>query len=197
MDRLAKLLQLHRGDPSPTLEFRPPIARLIDADHCMMLTEELREHGTPWTIKKATPTLWQQLPEAPGLYMFVWRPTFKVDLAAPNCDQGQTFAWVLYVGRTGADQSGNRLRSRYKGGYAKYLDGDPAGLWETDQPISREARLCRYLLLQPLEYWWTEIENAERIAILERRLVTMLSPPLNKQGAALRIAGRQNAFREE
>ena len=127
-----------------------------------------------------TPTkrTWEMIPDEPGLYMFVWRPYFRFDVAAGrNIDLEQ----VLYLGQAGAGKYKQAtLRSRYKSGYSKYFPGDPARLWEEHEVIQRHGRLQRYLALRPLEFWFTVIQDRDQIALLEDRLLQLLNPPINQ-----------------
>jgi hypothetical protein len=176
----SKAISLHREDPSPWLPFVLPIDKLMDDAHCRTIGDTLAALGHSWMNKKATEKLWQQLPEEPGLYMFVWAPRLTMNLEKEPT-KPQRFRWVLYVGKTG-DKSAMTLRQRYKGEYSKYVGRDPEVLWNKDEPKGRPARLDRYLRIQPLEYWYMVIHERPKINHLEKRLVALLSPPLNKSG---------------
>jgi hypothetical protein len=54
-------------------------------------------------------------------------------------------------------------------------------LWEDTPTESREQRLSRYLTLRPLEYWFLILDDVRDIEVLERKLIRMLWPPLNRQ----------------
>jgi hypothetical protein len=192
--RLRQCLELHRGSPSPTLRFEPPFDRLMDSQLCAALVSALASYGTPWTQKLATPELWQQIPAAHGLYMFVWRPPLRVSTAEALPDTHVTFPWVLYIGRAGNESGGGTLRDRYKREYMHYVAGDPEALWDAEMPQGREALLRRYLRLQPLEYWWSEVVERSRIVPLEKRLIELLNPPLNVQHRRLVVKSVTPAF---
>ncbi len=188
-------LQMHCDDEWASLTFRPPLLRLLDDDHCQTVCAQLAAAGE-WEIRTAVPDL--QLPSAPGLYMFVWHPELR--LRAAQAPSTRSFPWVLYLGRTGAGSSGNTLASRYRRGYSRYLNGDPGALFERKPPEDRAERLSRYLRLRPLEFWFLEIADQQQIALLEKRLLKLLSPPLNAQHNTSRLPVRSgkpvSAFQE-
>lgn len=170
---------MHRDDPPPMLAFDVPLNYLMDTDHCNMVTEEFKRLGTAWVTRKAVRNLWEQLPKKSGLYMFVWRPTLRFNLeAVPE----MSFSWVLYVGRAGDATSLNTLRDRYRAEYSRYVSGDPGVLWNTSRYADRKDRLRRFLTLTPLEYWYTEVAERDKIQMLEKRILKILSPPLNMAG---------------
>jgi hypothetical protein len=176
-------LALNHTEPTPYLQLKLPVDPLIDERHCQQISESLRLAGKDWECRKATPTLWKQLPTKPGLYMFVWRPSLSFRLAA-DPDRPVIPPYILYVGQAGG-KSNNNLRGRYKGEYAHYVGADPSVLWSTDTGRQvRQERLQRYLTIVPLEYWWSVIEDRDKILQLERRLNYMLSPPLSRVGRA-------------
>lgn len=189
-------LEMHCDDEWATIAFRPPLLRLLDVDHCDVVSKALMAAGE-WEIRTAVPDL--QLPTSPGLYVFVWHPTMA--LMAAQAPRERTFPFILYLGRTGAGTSQNTLASRYKHVYSKYLSGDPAELFSREQPADRAARLSRYLRLRPLEFWYLEIADQNKIAQLEKRLIKILAPPLNSQHNPSRIAVRGGravpAFQEQ
>jgi hypothetical protein len=189
----SRAIALHREDPSPSLPFALPIDKLMDDAHCRHIAEALKSLGGGWMSKKATKDLWRQLPEEPGLYMFVWTPCLSMTLErAP--DNPHRFCWILYIGKTG-DRGAMTLRQRYRSGYAKYVERDPEALWDKQEPKGRAARLARYLRIQPLEYWYIVINDRPKIDQLEKRLVALLSPPLNRTGLPkLQINRPEKAF---
>jgi hypothetical protein len=163
---------------------------LIDAQYCRGLQNDLaRLVESGWEILKATKTAWRMVPDDPGLYMFIWRPTFEFEMAKPGTTPG--VSWVLYVGSAGARHSQNTLRKRYRQEYADLVGGDPDILWGINgDAMTREKRLRRYLSLTPLQYWFTVVPDTAVIADLERRLFAMFAPPLNAIGSLrLRPAG--------
>jgi hypothetical protein len=188
-----RAIALHREDPSPSLPFALPIDRLMDDAYCQNIGGALAAAGSDWMSKKATKELWRQLPEKPGLYMFVWTPCLSMSLEREPANR-HCFRWVLYIGKTG-DSGAMTLRQRYKGGYAKYMERDPEALWDRNEPKGRPARLARYLRIQPLEYWYIVINDRPKIAHLEKRLVALLNPPLNRTGLPkLQVNRPEKAF---
>ena len=180
-DTLGRLILRHRDAPSPGLLVEWELLRLLDRAGCAALEDDLKEIAGPWETYEATERLWQALPDAPGLYMFVWRPPFRLAVADDR-KPGSIFQ-VLYVGQAGAsrDEHGNTLRERYKS-YRKYLRGDPERLWAPGEPVSRNQRLARYLTLRPLEYWFAVVSDRSQVENLESRLTTLLNPPINDRG---------------
>jgi hypothetical protein len=184
---LSELILRHRDSPSPALPMQLPLLRLLDRPGCQMLRDDLAKHGQPWEMRTPAKRTWEMIPDKPGLYMFVWRPWFRFEVAA-----GRTLdlEQVLYLGQAGAGQYRQAtLRGRYKSGYSKYFPGDPARLWDQRDIIQRHDRLESYLTLQPLEYWFTVIEDREEIALLEDRLLQMLNPPINRDRRPKLIRG--------
>jgi hypothetical protein len=177
---LAQTLTLHREDPSPSLNFTLAIDRLMDDDHCRNVSVMLETLGGGWMTKNATRGLWQHLPAKPGLYMFVWAPRLHLPMERTP-GEAEQLKWVLYVGKTG-DKGKMTLRDRYRGEYSKYVGCDPEELWVDGEPEGRAARLGRYLRIHPLEYWYMTIEDRAKIGQLERRLIALLGPPLNRSG---------------
>lgn len=186
---LRQAIALYRDDISATLNFTPCLVKLLDDEHCRMLSKMLFEVGSGWEIRVAQPDLYHQLPMRPGLYMFVWNPAFELTAAIEP--RVRSFPWILYIGQAGAGSSNNTLRNRYKNEYAKHINGDPRDLFARDAPANRAERISRYLRLRPLEYWWKEISDQDAISRLERALVTLLQPPLNSQHNHGRIPVRR------
>lgn len=184
LDRMSAAVALNRESDITPISFQPPLIPLLDVAHCSAWEEELKKHATNWEVRKATPDLWHQIPAVAGLYMFVWRPPLHFQL------EGQTkphsFSWVLYLGLAGGNKSSNTLKARYKGEYAKYLKGDPAELFVKSTAAGRVELMKRWLLLQPLEYWWAEVPDTERLVDLEKQFIKLMAPPLNTQHRKLR-----------
>lgn len=197
-EALRRAIQLHNDDTWATLNFSPCLVRLLDDEHCRMISDILRDVGSAWEVRTAQPDLYQQLPMGPGLYMFVWHPALQ--LMGAYEATARSFPWILYIGQAGGGSSNNTLRDRYKNEYSKLLNGDPGKLFASNAPVNRSDRMKRYLRLRPLEYWWTEIADQQKIPLLEKRLVNLLQPPLNSQHRAGRLPVRKgksiNAFRE-
>jgi len=183
-DPLVRLVHRHRDEPSPTLPAEWALLRLLDRVGTEALTGDLSNVGDPWEAYEATERLWEMLPEKPGLYMFVWRPWFRFDVAETSVTAGPpkpgSVSQILYIGQAGAsdDSQGNTLKQRYKG-YGRYIRADPKVLWTPSQPMTR-PQLSRYLALRPLEYWFTVVDDRSEIKRLESRLLAMFNPPMNK-----------------
>jgi hypothetical protein len=190
---MARAVALNKDEPPATIAFRPPFQLLLDVEHCLAWSSELEAAGQSWEVRMATPELWRHLPAAAGLYMFVWRPQFSFRVATPQV-RDEAFGWILYVGKTGADDSKATFRSRYKGEYSRLVGGDPSQLFESSVPNNRAARMRRYLTLRPLEFWFTEFGDKTRINQVERQLIRSFSPPLNDAHALLRKVSQEPAF---
>lgn len=158
--------------------------RLLDRAGTQTLNDDLRTVGGPWEAYEATERLWEMLPDSPGLYMFVWRPWFRFDVAETSAAAGppkpDSVSQILYIGQAGAsnENQGNTLKQRYKS-YRRHIRADPKILWTPSQPMTR-PQLSRYLALRPLEYWFTVVEDRSEIKSLETRLLAMFNPPMNK-----------------
>ena len=146
----------------------------------MNITQELAAVGQAWEIRRATPDLWQQIPDKPGLYMFVFSPHLRLNMARPEAQIGLPRA--IYVGRAGSASGSGTLRARYRTEYRNYVCSDPDRLWEDVPSSERKYLLKKYLNLWPLEYWYLEIAKRETITRLEIGLIKLLNPPLNYQG---------------
>ncbi|MGV9303844.1 hypothetical protein ACWDLG_10775 [Nonomuraea sp. NPDC003727] len=168
----------HSIESSPALEIQLGIAPMLDVPAHRVLQDDLRVEASPWEVHVAVPSLTDILPEQPGLYMFVWRPSIR--LAMADCSQA-SFHQVLYIGQAGGSgQGGNTIRNRFKD-YCKHLRGDPEVLWTQEPPTTRSARLTHYLALRPLEFWFATVEDRPKIKNLESRLINLYNPPLNSQ----------------
>ena len=179
IDEIAELVLRHRDSDSPVIEVEWALLRLLDKNHCSMLEKDLGTRACPWEVHLATERLWEMLPSKPGLYMFVWRPPFRFEVAEGR--RPGDVHQVLYIGQAGAgDGATTTLRERYKS-YSRYLRGSPERLWGQGEPITRPKRLERYLTLRPLEYWFAVVEDRGQIALLEDRLLQLLNPPVNRE----------------
>jgi hypothetical protein len=170
---------------------------LLDEERCRAVTNLLDQLGTEWEVRQAVPDLHLQLPEASGLYMFVWRPSLRLKTAQePHI---RDFPWILYLGQAGGGSGNGNLRQRYHKEYSKVLNEDPNKLFLAEQPNKRLERLRRYLRVRPLEYWWVEVPDRQKLVKLEKILIGMLQPPLNDQhnhARLLKTGKPTNAFEE-
>lgn len=188
---LADAIALNKDSGISAPEFRVPLIPAIDRPHCETWEGLLKKFATEWEIRLATPELWNQIPATSGLYMFAWR----IPVGFGVSDKGKYhFRQLLYCGQAGAGSSRSTLRDRYKNEYSKYLKGDPATLFERNSPTGRKELLSRWLLLHPMEYWWAEVEDTDRLGVLEKELIRILAPPLNTQHKVLRPGSRRAAF---
>jgi hypothetical protein len=191
-EEIKRLLTLHKLDPPVGLSQEHPITYQMDSEYCQTLSREINQYGGQWEIRKATPTLWRQIPEKCGVYLFL----FESPLALTTAD-GRIFnpRLVLYVGRAGDHQSRKTLRDRYRTEYCKYVGGDLGKLWVEQRAATRADRLSRYLPM-PLQYWFCAIEEYSKIAGIEQSLIKLLNPPLNKAGKSkVKISPPVPAFR--
>lgn len=185
----------HIDGPPASLGMLLPIDRHMNFDLCDGLGADLAKHCGPWEVLRATPSLWQQLPDYPGLYMFVFASGLSLQREPPNFPFNP--AWVLYIGRAGCDRSKGTLRSRYKSEYQKYVGGDPEILWSNKPPESRADRIARCLAIWPLQFWFTVVNDSSTISNLEERLIRLLNPPANHhKGRRLRYGPAEPAFEE-
>jgi hypothetical protein len=173
---LADVLVEQRDEPTPFFDLRLPLLQLLDTPYCESVNKRLREVCGEWEVMVATERAADRLPAEPGLYMFVWRPPLR--FRSPQ--KPDSFAYILYVGEAGAEQSDSTIKKRYRE-YARYLAGGSDVLWR--EPLVRDRRnmFSRYLKLEPLEFWYTVIADRQQVGPLEKQLVHMLNPPLNDQ----------------
>jgi hypothetical protein len=178
----------HRAEASPALDLQLGIAMMLDIPAHKVLQDDLAGHASPWERAIAVESLADSLPDEPGLYMFVWRPAIRLNMA----DESQgSFHQVLYIGQAGgAGQRGNTLRNRFKD-YKKHLRGNPERLWTEEPPTARADRLTYYLSLRPLEFWFATVEDRSMIQNLENRLINLYNPPLNNRSRP-RLRARLN-----
>ena len=148
----------HIDGPPASLDLLLPIDRHMNLDLCDGLGADLIQQCGPWEVLRATPSLWQQLPDSPGLYMFLFVSSLSLQREPPGAPFSP--AWVLYVGRAGCDGSRGTLRSRYKSEYQKYVGADPEILWSNKPAENRVERVARCLAVWPLQFWFTVVCSA-------------------------------------
>jgi len=184
---LTDLLHKFRDEVASSLQFQPSIELLMDNQFCSSIVRQVHKTGILWERKIAVDSLGYSLPDVTGLYMFVWRPTLEFRFDASR--EAERLCWILYIGKAGTEGgSKDTIRNRYLSEYSKYVGKDPSCLWDQRTPTSREDRLARYLTLRPLEYWFLEIDHIPDIPILERKLIRMMQPPLNRHhGPKIRL----------
>lgn len=195
-DEFTQALHKYRDEAvSHPLDFRPSIDRLMDSQHCAQINK-IFYSSAKWERRKAVATLGPSLPDAKGVYMFVWRPEMIMPFANGTTEQA---SWVLYVGKAGIEEgASDTLRTRYTSEYKRFVGGDVSSLWNREAASDREARLARYLAMRPMEYWFLLLDSARDVQLLERKLIRMLAPPLNRQlvGPRLRSGTPVPAFEE-
>jgi len=192
--KLKDTLARHREHASVALTMSLRVDRLLDEHRCSMLEKDLRACSDGgWEVRSATAELGAMLPNRRGLYMFVWRPPATLPMAAPRSDA--RLWYVLYVGQAGAEGSQGTIASRYTGEYRKYVGQDAELLWPSAEPSDRADRLRCFLNVEDLESWFMVIIDDKKIGSLEKRLISLLGPPLNRQGGTtLRPVTRKKAF---
>lgn len=192
-DKVRACLAKFRTGPIVGLVQEHPIGYQIDADYCSSITKELQKIGCKWETRRATPTLWRQIPNSSGVYLFLFESTLVLSTAQSSAFSPKL---VLYVGRAGDDLSRRTLRERYKSEYSKYIGADIEGLWGKEEVRTRAERLARFLRIYPLQYWYCIIEDRSKIAEIESSLIKLLNPPLNIVGRAkLKLSAPIPAFR--
>ena len=196
-DRIRESLRRHRDEDLIPLSFKLSVTHLLDANGCLLLTQDLEAMCSPWERESATPELGTLLPECSGLYMFVWHPPLVFTTVKGRAQYEHTQCYVLYVGKAAGGRNGT-IRNRYKNEYKQYLCQDPEQLWNNGLTAERRDRMKKYLCLWPLEFWYAEVKIPSRIKNLEMRLIKMLSPPLNSQLKPRFKLGRpKSAFSKE
>lgn len=179
LDAMSAAVALNRESDFTPITFQPPLIPLLDLARCRAWEEELKKRATKWEVRQATVDLWRQIPDVPGLYMFVWKPPLHFQMegfAKPHA-----FSWVLYLGLAGAGSSKNTLKYRYKKEYSNYLNGNPTNIFAKATSGGRTELFKRWLLLRPLEYWWAEVSDTDQLIELEKQMIKLLAPPLNTQ----------------
>jgi len=192
---LNAIIHKHRDEAAAILEFAPRIEKLIDADHCEQISRFVHSHDAKWERRLAFPKLFESLPTVRGVYMFVWKPRFEFIF---DPFEKYSPSWILYVGKAGIDGgSTDTIRHRYQSEYSKYVAKDCSRLWDTTPEKTREEKLCKFLTLRPLEFWFLPLITvaAKEIDLIERQLIRLFNPPVNKaHGARLRPNKPEPAF---
>jgi hypothetical protein len=193
-----EIVSRNRESAIATLGFEPNLAAALTLSDVKLLTSDLRAFSSGWERLKVVENLAARLPRERGIYMFVWLPPLQ--LTASGSDNMSELYWILYVGKAGvAGGTHDTFQDRYISEYRRYVSSKPDDLWCPEQgnvQPSREDRMKRFLALQPLEYWFLPVERVEKIENLERRLIRLLNPPLNRKGTGprLRPTSRGPAF---
>src|SRR4051812_45984214 len=107
---------------SPAVDIRIPLIRAGDAERQRKLSEMLDELGA-WERLTANATAYHEIPDEPGLYMFVWAPPLWLRFSDPYrvCESATNSCFVtrhvVYIGVAGDPPSKGTLRGRYKNEY--------------------------------------------------------------------------------
>ena len=181
-DEYRNVIEGHQDNLAISLDTALNLPWLLSHVRCDALIREIQAVGSHWECFPANRELADHLPNLPGVYLFVWRPKIEFDFGAHA--KRERLMYPLYVGKAGI-QGGtfDTIRNRFRQDYQRFMQKSPAVLWDTtNPPRSREDRLRCFLSLRPLEYWYLPVEDrslVERVESIERRLLALLSPPIN------------------
>jgi hypothetical protein len=187
---------------SPAVDIRLPLIQVGNRERQQHVSEMLESLGS-WERLSALPSAVQEIPNEPGLYMFVWCPPLRLRFEDPIqvCEARATNEYfvthyVIYVGQAGGGGGGGSLRARFRTEYSRILDKrSPEELFSRSQPKGRRERLERYLSLEPLEYWFMVTQDTSHLKVLERSLQELLNPPgIAQNRASLYKAETRKAF---
>jgi hypothetical protein len=172
---LRKSILDHFGKRAPSVVFEIPPDRLVNKEYCENLSDEIFKK-LKWEVLLASQSIVDRIPETPGLYMFIWKPYFKLSIEKGDYE----FRYVLYIGQANSDTS--NLRTRFRSDYIDFIKSYSDSIWDKVEPNNREQRLKKYLNLWELEYWFCSItnrEDLEKIDKLEIELIETLGPLIN------------------
>ena len=136
------------------------------------MQQQLATQRAEWVICNANSALGTALPTAPGLYMFVWRPSLTF---VTGTERQETLPCVLYIGKA------SNLRHRFSSEYKHLL---LTSIEPNRDQHSRSAVLAHYFRLQPLEYWYTQIDDISQLRLIETELIRIIDPPTNNHHAS-------------
>ncbi len=166
-----------------------PTRLQLDLEYASRLSMDLCDKGGVWERRQAVPELGSELPDEPGLYLFVWTPTLRLKVDGKNVAPARH---VLYAGMTDVS-----LRRRFAGEYKRLLWAEPKLMWTDGAWQSRQGRLGAYLSVLDLEYWWLPYASPHvpELADDEKRIIKYFNPPLNdKDRYRAEIAPPRKAF---
>lgn len=183
MDYQAQLSEAFaaRRTASPTrVEFMLTGADLSEVARARALEKRLASFAdSSWLFTMATPLAWKKLPhDQGGLYLFTWEPPFL--LRTEDHVANRPFHFPLYVGRTGGPESPESFKSRYRREYAGMVQHSTSKLWSGSFDTRRQ-RLEVLLSLDRVLFWYHPLSSYEAIADLEAELISLFTPPGNKQ----------------
>lgn len=183
--------ELFSDEHTPALLFTISVNAWLREHFDGKVAKRLSSLQSSWETRPVTKSLQENIPDTPGIYMFIWRPGFTLKLATGTSEQ--KFQWVLYLGITESS-----LKARYKNEYKKVLfkkEKTSRALWDSRQAETRREKLERFLSLRPLEYWYLPCSDTVLLKTLESHLIELLAPPLNAQKQArLKIGKTGKAF---
>ena len=193
-----EVVSRNREQRTAGLVFEPSLSVALSLSDVRLLSRDLAKASAGWEKLRVVENVASLIPRVRGLYMFVWTPPLDLQFVGSAAISGQ--AWILYVGKAGiAGGTQDTIQDRFLSEYRRYLFAPPEALWaderdEADQ--ARAERMKKFLTLQPLEFWFLPIDQVYQIENLERRLIRLLNPPLNRKGIGprLRPASRGPAF---
>jgi hypothetical protein len=193
-----EIVSRNRESVIASLAFEPNLAAALSFRDVKVLARDLEKLSAGWERLKVVENLASMVPKERGIYMFVWVPPLQLALSGGN--SVTDLYWILYVGKAGvAGGTLDTFQDRYIAEYRRYVSSAPDDLWHHKPgggELSRADRMKKFLALQPLEYWFLPVTEVERIENLERRLIRLLNPPLNRKGTGprLRPTSRGPAF---
>ncbi len=190
---LKSALTSHLSDDIIPLKITIPLTRQINKEFCKQITKELSDALGKWEFKRATKTLGNHLPDLPGIYMFCFSSSFKLEFDSRECFNPIS---VLYVGKAGGNSNNGTLKSRYNSEYKNYVGESPNNLWRKGaDKTNRKDLLERALCIHPLELWFATASRVSALDKLEKDLIHLLNPPLNTQlQPKLRMLAPEKAF---
>lgn len=172
---LRKAILDNIGRRAPSLVFEIPPDRLINKEFSDNLCDDVF-NKMKWEVLVASQSIVNRIPETPGIYMFIWKPYFKLINDKGSCE----FRYVLYVGQANSETS--NLRTRFRSDYYDFIKNCPDSIWDKIEYENREQRLKKYLNLWELEYWFCSITNSDdfkKIDKYEKELIETLGPMIN------------------
>lgn len=176
---IERALRVHKDAEDAVLTTKMNAALAIDKEWCDAFYEQLAGQVGNWEIiPEAQAATYKRIPDARGLYMFVWAPWVRL----PTETTHVTFRQVLYVGKS--DSATSSIKLRYQKEYSKFIGLHAELLWvNDDDAFKRSNNLQKYLSVSKLEYWYLVFEGhaLETISEFEKRLINLFKPPANVQ----------------
>ena len=191
---LHDLMKLNVGQPGRLLKLELPIGRLLDKGHAEMVQKLLTDSASDgaWEMLPAKSHSASSVPRSPGVYMFVWCPPLTLECSRTFYLDNLTFRQVLYIGKAGGLVSRGTLQERFKT-YIKHFGNDPRLLWSNESLRNRSSKLNCFLSLEPLEYWFLVCKDESDVVEIEKNLIRLLNPPINKKEKTFLKQGKPQA----